>query len=303
MLSYAKIAHKPRILKSLTELGAEEFEQLLVRFEQVWQAYIDEHYVNAPRQRRYGGGRKAQLQDSRDKLLFILVYFRLYPTQAVQGFLFGIGQPQAHEWVHKLTRILNQALGEDQQLPEREPQRLEAVLRECPSLEFIIDGTERRICRPKDKEAQKDCYSGKKKAHTLKNNIIAERGGKVVFLSDTDGGRVHDKSICDGEDYRFPPGSKLWQDSGFQGYQPENVTTLQPKKKPRHQKLSEIDKERNREISRQRVEIEHHIGGIKRCRIVTDIFRNRTEYYGDDVLETACGLHNFRLSHRQRRAA
>ncbi|WP_225913759.1 helix-turn-helix domain-containing protein [Leptolyngbya ohadii] len=40
------------------------------------------------------------MQDSRDKLLFILVYFRLYPTQEVQGFLFGIGQPQAHEWVH-----------------------------------------------------------------------------------------------------------------------------------------------------------------------------------------------------------
>lgn len=69
MLSYAKVADKPRILKSLTGLSVEEFEQLLVRFEQVWQAHIDEHYVNAPRQRRYGGGRKAQLQDNRDKLL------------------------------------------------------------------------------------------------------------------------------------------------------------------------------------------------------------------------------------------
>ncbi len=83
------------------------------------------------RKRNYGGGRKAQLQDSRDKLLFILFYFRQYPTQEVQGFLFGIGQPQANDWVHRLTKILNQALGEEQQLPERNPRKLEQVLAEC----------------------------------------------------------------------------------------------------------------------------------------------------------------------------
>lgn len=303
MLSYAKVAHQPRILRSLTGLTVREFEDLSVKFAQAWQAYIEARYINAPRRRAYGGGRKPQLQDNRDKLLFILLYFRLYPTQEVQGFLFGIGQAQAHEWVHKLTGILNQALGKAQQLPEREPLRLEAVLKACPSLDFIIDGTERRTCRPKDKEARKDYYSGKKKAHTVKNNLITERGGKVVFLSDTYAGRVHDKAICDGEAYAFPPGTQLWQDLGFQGYRPENVTTLQPKKKPRQRDLSEEEKQRNREISQQRVEIEHQMGGVKRCRIVSDIFRNRTDYYIDDVMETACGLHNFRLSHRRLRVS
>lgn len=139
----------------------------------------------------------------------------------MQGFLFGIGQPQTHEWVHKLTRILNQALGEEQQLPEREPQRLEAVLMECPILEFIVDGTERRICRPKDKEAQKDCYSGKKKAHPIKNNLIAERSGKVVFLSDTYAGRVHNKAICDGEDYCFPPAASCGKTVAFRDIDPK----------------------------------------------------------------------------------
>ena len=56
---------------------------------------------------------------------------RQYPTQEVQGFLFGIGQPQANDWVHRLTKILNQALGEEQQLPERNPRKLEQVLAEC----------------------------------------------------------------------------------------------------------------------------------------------------------------------------
>ncbi len=83
-----------------------------------------------------------------------------------------------------------------------------------------------------------------------------------------------------------------------QGYEPKGVTTFQPQKKPRKQKLSEAEKQRNREISTERVEIEHQLGGIKRCKIVVDKFRNRVAHYVDDVMETACGLHNFRLSHR-----
>lgn len=300
MLNYRAIRNRPDVLQSMTGLREREFEQLLKPFEQAWNAYVEEHHIQGKtRQRRYGGGRKGQLNAIEDKLAFILVYFRQYPTQSVQGFLFGLGQPQAHEWVHKLSGVLSAALGYEKQLPEREPQRLAAVLQQCPSLEFLIDGTERRINRPKDKDEQKQYYSGKKKAHTVKNNVISVRRGKVVFLSDTYEGKKHDKAICDAEGYQFPPGSKLWQDTGFQGYKPEQVTIVQPKKKPRKQELSEADKQRNQEISSERIEIEHQIGGIKRCKIVVDKFRNRVAHYIDDVMETACGLHNFRLSYRQ----
>ena len=60
------------------------------------------------------------------------MYFQQYPTQEVQGFLFGMSQAQANEWVHRLTGVLNSALGEEQHLPEREPAKLEAVLSACP---------------------------------------------------------------------------------------------------------------------------------------------------------------------------
>lgn len=63
----------------------------------------------------------------------------------------GSGQPQAHEWVHQLSQVLKQALGEEKQLPEREPHRLAVVLNACPSLELIMDGTERCLNRPQDK--------------------------------------------------------------------------------------------------------------------------------------------------------
>ncbi len=112
MLSYKELQNKPRILQSLTGLSLPEFEQLLGSFEQAWQDYLNQHYKKRDsRVRRYGGGRKAELHETQDKLLFILFYFRQYPTQEVQGYLFGIGQAQAHEWIHRLTGVLNQALG------------------------------------------------------------------------------------------------------------------------------------------------------------------------------------------------
>lgn len=298
-MSYQEIRNKPRILQSLTGLNADEFAILLVSFERAWDAFVQATFQREGRKRAYGGGRKARLACLEDKLLFILVYFRLYPTQEVQGFLFGIGQAQANEWVHRLSGVLSQALGYEKQLPEREPAKLEAVLEACPSLEFMIDGTERRINRPQDRQERKTYYSGKKKAHTVKNNVISERGGQVLFLSDTYEGKKHDKKIADEEGYRFPDGSTLWQDTGFQGFAPTGVTIQQPKKKPRKAELSDEEKERNRQISRVRIEVEHHIGGIKRCQIVVQKFRNWMDHYIDDVMETACGLHNFRLTHRR----
>ena len=226
-------------MQSLTGLTPAEFESLLLSFQEAWDDFVEETFQSKRRKRAYGGGRKAQLEILEDKLLFILVYFRLYPTQEVQGYLFGMGQAQANEWVHRLTALLNRALGYEEQLPERRPWKLKQVLRNCPNLEFMIDGTERPINRPHDKEERKTYYSGKKKAHTVKNNVITERGGNVVYLSDTYEGKKHDKKIADEEEYKFPGGSTLWQDTGFQGYAPAGVKIRQPKKKPRGGELTE----------------------------------------------------------------
>lgn len=298
-MSFEELQDKPRVLQSLTSINVQEFATLLVSFKAAWETFVQETFQREGRKRAYGGGRTAHLRSLEDKLLFILVYFRLYPTQEVQGFLFGMSQAQANEWIHRLSGVLNQALGHEKHLPEREPANLKAVLDVCPSLEFMIDGTERPINRPKDKKDRKTYYSGKKKAHTVKNNIISERGGKVLFLSDTYEGKKHDKKIADEEGYRFPEGSQLWQDTGFQGFAPVGVSIQQPQKKPQKAELTDSQKEKNRQVSKVRVEVEHQIGGIKRCQIVVQKFRNWVDHYVDDVMETACGLHNFRLTHRR----
>jgi hypothetical protein len=92
----------------------------------------------------------------------------------------------------------------------------------------------------------------------------------------------------------FPEGSKLWKDTGFQGYEPEHITTYQPTKKPKGKELTAEQKEQNRQISKERIRVEHSIGGVKTFGIVRNIFRNMREGFDDMVMETACGLHNLR---------
>ena len=56
----------------------------------------------------------------------------------------------------------------------RQPRDLEAVLGECEGVEFTIDGVEPPIQRPKNPERQRQFYSGKKKRHSIKNNLIID---------------------------------------------------------------------------------------------------------------------------------
>jgi hypothetical protein len=87
----------------------------------------------------------------------------------------------------------------------------------------------------------------------------------------------------------------LDQDAGFQGFNLPGVQIMQPKKKPRNETLMLQEKEENRRISSIRVRIEHVIGDIKRYRIIHDIIRSSCSEFRDAVMETCCGLHNFRM--------
>jgi hypothetical protein len=96
----------------------------------------------------------------------------------------------------------------------------------------IIDGTERRRQRPKNPEKQRAHYSGRKKTHSDKNVVVAGADSqRIDFLSQTYEGRVPDKSIADQEGIAYPPGTVLYKDSGFQGYEPAVAQTCQAKKK------------------------------------------------------------------------
>lgn len=116
----------------------------------------------------------------------------------------------------------------------------------------------------------------------------------IIYLSKTVEGKKHDKKIADEEQIEYPEGTVLQQDTGFQGYAPAGVSIKQPKKKPRGKELTKAEKKANRELSRVRVLIEHLINGAKRLRIVKEEMRLKVENISDDVMEIACGTHNYR---------
>lgn len=121
---------------------------------------------------------------------------------------------------------------------------------------------------------------------------------KIRFLSATVESKKHDKKLADETPYHLPEGSKLVQDTGFQGFRLDKVHILQPKKKPKGKPLSDLEKSINQWLSALRVRIEHAIGGVKRYRIVKDTLRCWKLGFKDAVFETCCGLHNFRLNFR-----
>ena len=74
MLSYHTLKDKPRVLRAFTSLERDEFETLLIPFEQAWNAYVTNPLRHKKaRKRRYGGGRKPHLLAIEDKLFFHFV--------------------------------------------------------------------------------------------------------------------------------------------------------------------------------------------------------------------------------------
>jgi hypothetical protein len=92
----------------------------------------------------------------------------------------------------------------------------------------------------------------------------------------------------------LPAGSGLDQDKGVQGFFLPGITIVQPKKTPPGGELTPPEQENNRRISSISMRIEHAIGGVKRDRIVKDNIRLLKDGLRDSIMETCCGLHNFR---------
>ncbi len=298
MTNYSNLSKNKRKFLAMTGYTVKEFQALLPYFRASFKQYVKRVRLDGkPRgQRPYRDYKNSPLPTIEDKLLFILIYLKQGSTQEMHATLFGMYQSDANGWVHLLHRLLNQALAALGELPVRQATTLtEAVV---PPGVYFHDGTERPIVRPKDQAAQRLYYSGKRKQHTVKNILIINLHCKVILLTPTCEGKKHDKKAADEASYTLPEGSTLGQDTGFQGFSLTGVTMLQPKKKPRGRELTLEEKETNRLISRIRVRIEHAIGGIKRYRLVKDKIRNWKQGFRDKVMETCCGLHNFRLNFR-----
>ncbi len=156
-----------RQMKALTGLSQAQFDQLLPVFSDLYQATQQQTYeggvASGTRRRKPGGGSKGKLPTMADKLLFVLYYYKIYPTFDVLGTQFDMVRSKANENLHKLSPILYDTLVSLELMPCRElstPADLKAALQGMDQV--IIDATERAYRRSQDDAKQREHYSGKK---------------------------------------------------------------------------------------------------------------------------------------------
>ena len=296
MLNLSRVLNQGRLLLATTGLNRQAFDALLLTFSQLYeQNRLDS---KKQRQRALGAGRKAKLDSIEAKLFYILFYCKCYPTFDLASTLFDFDRSSAHYWVHYWLPILEQALGEKQALPVRKLRSVQEFCQRFPEIEAVIfDGTERPIQRPKDSEKQKSHYSGKKKRHTRKFITGSTHSKRVIILTKAREGKVHDKRQLKEENIvpHIPDEVAIEGDLGFNGLQNEYVNVKVPYQKPKGKKLTQQQKEENRQLSRQRVKCEHAHAGIKRYGAARDVYRNRVPNFDDRLMFNAAGLWNFYL--------
>ena len=269
---YARLRKKPTTFRQFTGLTVAAFDQLRAELEPVLAARRAKAQSRRPRRRKPGAGRKPKLGPD-DRLLLVLMYYRVYVTQVVLGGLFGVDAGTACRTI----RAVGLALAGVFRIPERKVRLGADELAEA-----FVDATEHPIHRPT--RGQKRYYSGKKKR--------PGRGGprprkvRIAAVSEAAPGATHDKKVYDRSGLELPAGVPGTGDTAYLG------TRLQvPTRKPRGRPLTDRQKAGNRRLARRRVVVEHGIGKMKVWRIAADLYRNPRSRH-TVVMKNVAGLHN-----------
>ena len=166
-----------RQMKALTGLSQVQFDDLLPVFSDIYEATQEQRYEEGvaagTRRRKPGGGTKGKLPTMAEKLLFVLYYYKTYPTFDVLGTQFDMVRSKANENLQKLSPILYDTLVSLEMMPYREfstPDAFKAALQGIDQL--IIDATERAYRRPQEEAKQRDHDSGKKRAYAEEHGNV-----------------------------------------------------------------------------------------------------------------------------------
>lgn len=156
---------------------------------------------------------------------------------------------------------------------------------------MIVDSCEQLIERPGEYQEQKKYYSGKKKSHTFKNQLIVLPDGRdIVDVVAGKPGPKSDINIFREQRKGFAPTQRFNGDKGYVGEPAINT----PHKKPKNQELSPEQKQENKEFSSERIFVEHIIRLLKVFRVAQERFRLNPRKY-EQIILTICGLVRLRI--------
>jgi len=296
MMSYEKLHKKPNLFRPFTGLAVPEFDKLFSFVKREYPKAEVERLGKRKRTNAVGQGRKFSLSLI-DRLLMLLVYYRLYCSYTLVGFLFNLDQCNVWRDIKYLEPLVQRCIP----LPEKVYKKakrindLNELLEYYPELKAFIDATEQEIPRPKNKRRRKSHYSGKKKKHTVKTQLMVNKDGLILHKTGYERGRKHDYDIFKKKHPKIPKNVELTTDLGYQGIEKDfpKMKTRIPKKKRKGKRRTKAEKKFNKKLSSERIVVEHTIGKTKKFRIMDDVFRNRLKGY-DVSSSIVYGLVNFR---------
>ncbi len=301
MLRFDKLSKRPKTFIRFTGLTIKEFNNLRNKAYLAWIKLEELRLKRNNRIRKIGGGRKGNLPTFEDKLLLILIHYRLYLTVEVLGYLIGLDNSNICRHLKRLEILFTKIRASFHTKPKgtKKINSLEELFERYPDLrELTVDATEQSIQRPKKNKKQKKYYSGKKKRHTIKTQIIITKDKKIFDISDSYPGSNHDYTVFKKEltPDKIPEKVKLNLDNGYQGIKKDypDVNVCLPNKANRWHKLTKKEKRENKKLSKKRIYVEHVIGCLKRFKILACKYRHNTKKY-NTTFKNIAGLYNMKF--------
>jgi len=247
---------------ALSELLAKVLPELLRRRQA-------ERIRRPDRQRAVGGGRRRQLKPYQEVLL-TLIYLRHNVAHAVVGELFGVSADTSENTFHEVVFVLRDVCPAQRWDAEKKWKKREPSWTPDTVERALIDSFESPVRRPSHQALQKRVYSGKKKRHTLKSQVVTDTTGEILDLDAGHRGPTADKRVYEQSTVEAHyPNTQKQGDLAYQGIAGVSV----PHKKPKGGRLTEEQRAENRRLAAVRVHVEHGIRRIKGWRIVRDDYR------------------------------
>jgi len=298
MFSYEKLAKKPNIFRTFTGLTLDQGNKLYATIEQQYPKEEQKRLGRKNRKRAIGAGRKFK-RSVKDRMLMALMYYRLYVINELLGYLFDLDQSTISRDVKCIEPVIKNCIPIPENMAKRTKRigTIEELLELYPEMKAFIDATEQEIPRPKNKRRRTNYYSGKKKKHTVKTQIMVNKKGLILHKTRHRKGKQHDYDMFKKNGPPpTPPEVEIGVDLGYYGIEKDypllNVNI--PFKKPKGKELTKQQKRHNKKQRKARVIVEHTIGRMKKFQIMGQEFRNRLIRY-DRMTSIVCGLVNFTI--------
>jgi hypothetical protein len=229
------------------------------------------------------------------KLLMTMLYLRHNVSHEVVGALFGFSADASEDAFADVLPILRDLFPKEKWEAEKRHCGADSKWKPEEIDRLIIDSFETPLRRPSLNARQKRIYSGKKRQHTLKTQVVSDGKGGVLDVEAGHRGPKADLKLYEESKLkeRLPEALRdkpILGDKAYADQKHPEITT--PTKKPKGGELTPEQKERNREISKERVHVEHDIRRLKGFRILRDQYRMATGIF-PTVASAIVGLIHF----------